>query len=244
MMFRTGGLLLSVVAGAALLTGCGEDEPPTPVEYGAARPAGDTLGLRPPEGSALPLAEWPDACKLVTEAELRAIVPRAKALEHEPVKVTIMNFNPLAEAVPGTTGDVDRGGCTYDFHLPDHGDDEFANSHFTVVVTAIADPALVEKNYREDKDEDGTEKGYTDLAGSWGAEDCYLTAATGDDEVTCLQGAYLFEVDGDTSAAGVVDMPDPGAKASENLAAAAERRRLWTEEVLAEVTRTVAARLS
>lgn len=244
MRFRTGGLLLSVVAGAALLTGCGEEEPPTPVEYGSARPAGDTLGLRPPEGSALALSEWPDACKLVTEAELQAIVPQATALEHEPVKLTIMNFNPLAEAGPGTTGDVDRGGCKFDFHLPDHGDDEFTNSHFTVVVTAIADPALVEKSYREDKDGDGTEKGFTDLADSWGAQDCYSTAAAGTDKVMCLQGPYVFEVDGETSSAGVVDMPDPGAKASENLAAAAERRKLWKEKVLTEVTRTVAARLS
>ncbi|WP_411082257.1 hypothetical protein [Streptomyces sp. cmx-18-6] len=242
-MLRTGLICLAVVAGAALLTGCGE-EPPTPVTYGAAEPAGDTLGLRPPEGSAIALSQWPDACKLVTEAELQAVLPQAKAIKHEPVKLTITNFNPLTQAPPGTTGDVPRGGCKYDFHLPDHGDDEFGNSHFTVVVTSVADAGLVKERYREDKDRDEKEKGFVDLADSWGAQDCYNVEASFQGKVTCLQGTYLFEVDGDTSAAGVLEMPPTDATAAENRAAVEKRRKLWTEKVLSEITRTIAARLS
>ncbi|MFD3513138.1 hypothetical protein [Streptomyces sp. NPDC058657] len=245
MKYRTGLIALTVAAGTALLTGCAGEEPPTPVEYGSARPAGDTLGLKPPRGSAVTLSQWPDGCKLVTDEELRAVLPQAKSVTREPRKLTIMNFNPLVEAAPGTTGDVPRAGCKYEFHLPSDGEKEFPNSHFSLLVTTIADPALVAKEYREDKDRAvKKEKGFADLAGSWGAKDCYRVGEGFSAKVTCLQGAYVFEVDGDTDAAGVAQMPEPGAEKSENLAAVQKRRDLWMEKVLPQIARTVAARLS
>ncbi|MEU6664321.1 hypothetical protein [Streptomyces sp. NPDC046821] len=243
-MFRSRWMCITAVAGTVLLAGCGEEKPPPSVEFGSAAPAGDKLGLQPPSGAAVALAQWPDACKLVTDGELSAVLPQSKSVERKPVKVSIINFNPLADAAPGTTGDVPRGGCEFDFHLPGTTGDDVRNSNFTVTVTAVADPALVADKYREDKKDDGTKKGFKDLTGSWGAQDCYSVDSVLSAEVTCMQGAYEFEVGGSSYAEGLVKQPGPDAKPAENLAAAAERKQLWTDKVLSQVTRTVAARMA
>ncbi|RVU20010.1 hypothetical protein EOT10_28855 [Streptomyces antnestii] len=243
-MFRSRWLCLTALAGVGLLAGCGEEKPPPPVEFGTARPAGDTLGLQPPQGAAMALSQWPDACKLVTDGELRAFLPQAKNVERKPVKVSIINFDPMADAKPGTTGDVPRGGCEFAFNLPGNGGDHVTSSNFTVTVTALADPALVSDKYREDKGDDASEQGFKDLAGSWGAQACYSVDGVVGDKVTCMQGPYEFELDGSSYAEGLVRQPGPDAKPSENLAAAAERKRLWTDKVLSQAARTVAARMS
>ncbi|MFE6807704.1 hypothetical protein [Streptomyces sp. NPDC057681] len=245
-MFRSRLLCLTVLAGAGvgLLTGCGEEKPPPRVKFGAAEPAGDKLGLQPEPGAAVALSKWPDACKLVTDAELRAFLPQSKSVQHKPVKVTILNFDPLADAAPGTTGDVPRGGCEFEFNLPGNGGDDVTNSNFTVTVTALADPSLVGHKYREDKGKDGSEKGFKDLAGTWGAQDCYSVDGVLGAEVTCMQGPYEFELRGSSHAEGLVPQPGSDAKPSENLAAVAKRERLWTDKVLSQVARTVGARMS
>ncbi|QKW07528.1 hypothetical protein HUT18_15205 [Streptomyces sp. NA04227] len=228
-------------AGLALLVGCSEDSPPPPVEFGAAKPAGDRLGLTPPAGASLPLAQWPDGCKLLTDAEVTAILPQAENVEREPVKVTILNFDPLSEAAPGTTGDVPSGGCKFTFDLP--GNSGGASSA-TVTVTALADASLTAQKYDEDKQDDSSEKGFKDLNSSWGAESCYLFEGPIGAEITCRQGPYVFELDGSSHAEGLAPNPGPDAKPSENLAAAAKREQVWTDKVLSQVARTVAARMS
>lgn len=245
MTFRAGLWCLTAVVGAALMTGCTEQAPPTPVEFGPARPAGGKLGIHPAAGSVVPLSEWPDACELVSDEEVRAILPQAQRIERKPVKVTILNMNPLAEARPGTTGDVPRGGCEFAFVLPGRHGDTGSNSRFTVTVTALADPALTAESHQDDKKSDATDKGFTDLAASWGAQDCYavgegLTPAV----AHCRQGPYRFEVGGSSWAEGVSPGPAKGAKAAENIEAEKKRRQVWAEKVLPEVVRTVGARMT
>lgn len=245
MTFRAGLWCLAAVVGAALMTGCSEQSPPTPVEFGSARPAGGTLGLHPEAGSVVPLSEWPDACELVSDEEVRAILPQAKRIERKPVKVTILNMNPLAEARPGTTGDVPRGGCEFAFALPGRSGDSGSNSSFTVTVTALADPALIAESHQDDKKSDGAEKGFTDQAASWGAQDCYTVGEELSPAVAhCRQGPYLFEVGGSSRAEGVSPAPGPGAKAAENIEAEKKRRQVWADKVLPEVVRTVGARMA
>ncbi|MER6531566.1 hypothetical protein [Streptomyces sp. NPDC001508] len=241
---RAAALCVTAVAGATLLTGCSEDSPPPSVEFGSARPAGDRLGIQAPPNASVRLSQWPDGCKLLTNGEIQAFLPQAKSFEREPVKVSILNFDPLAESDPGTTGDVPRGGCEFSFNLPDGGSSDYANSHITVTVTALADPALIAKRYDEDKQDKTKEKDFTDLAATWGPEGCYRVGGVTGDEVYCRQGPYLFELDGSSSAEGLVKDPGVGAKPAENLAAAEKRRTIWTEKALSQAARTVAARMS
>jgi hypothetical protein len=225
------------------MAGCSEDPPP-PIGYGAAKPAGDRLGLRAPPGSVVTLSQWPDACNLVTDPEIRAILPQATDIERKPVMVTVSNFNPLRQADPGTTGEVPRGGCEFEFALPTGGDSTSYNSSFTVTVTAVADPAVVASRYLEDKSGDSQKSGFKDLAASWGTQGCYSTGDGLSAGANCYQGPYLFDVGGSSWADGVAPKPDPDATAAENIAAEKQRQQIWADKVLSQVTRTVAARMS
>ncbi|CAM5301410.1 hypothetical protein SAVIM338S_00450 [Streptomyces avidinii] len=245
MKYRTGLWCLTVVVGAALVTGCDEEPPPKPVEFGSARPAGANLGIRPEAGSVVLLSQWPDACELVSDEEVRAILPQAKRIERKPVNVTILNMNPLVETRPGTTGEVPRGGCEFEFALPSKSGDTVTNSDFTVTVTALAEPALTTESHEDDKNSDATEKGFKDLAASWGAEDCYSVGEGLSSVVAhCRQGPFLFKVRGSSRAEGVSPGPAKGAKAAENIEAEKKRRQVWTDKVLPEVVRTVSARMA
>ncbi|MGW3952113.1 hypothetical protein ACWEKM_14560 [Streptomyces sp. NPDC004752] len=235
---------MTAVAGAALLAGCSEDSPPPPVEFGAAKPAGDKLGIQAPPNASVRLSQWPDGCKLLTDGEIQAFLPQAKSFERKPVKVSILNFNPLVEPDPGTTGDVPRGGCEFGFNLPGSGGGDYANSHITVTVTAVADPALIAKKYDEDKQDKTKEKDFTDLAATWGAEGCYRVSGVARDAAYCHQGPYLFELGGSSWAEGLVKDPGVDAKPAENRAAAEKRKTIWTEKALSQAARTVAARMS
>ncbi|WP_405064333.1 hypothetical protein OG474_22500 [Kribbella sp. NBC_01505] len=245
MTSRAAWLPLAILASAALLTGCGEEKPPPAIEFGAAKPAGDQIGLKPQSGTAVALSEWPDACKLVTDPEITAILPQAKDFERTPVKVTITNFNPLKAADPSTVGDVPRGGCEFEFALPAGKDKSARNSSFTVTVTAVADPALVAARYAEDKKKEaGDDNEFKDLAAAWGTKGCYSYGGALNRTAECYQGPYLFEVTGSSSAGGLG--PNPGKKATLNETTAAEKQRYenWINKVLTPVVQTVGARMS
>ncbi|MDG4859561.1 hypothetical protein P8605_15610 [Streptomyces sp. T-3] len=212
-----------------LLAGC-SDEPPE-LEFGSAKSSGDPLAAQPAQGSSLPLDQWPNACKVLSDKEIRAILPQATDFEREPVKVTILNFNPLSEPDPGTTGDVPAGGCEFKFGLPSEYESEH-NSSVKVTFTAIADPSLVRENYTEDRDDARKDAGqykkkFQDLGKSLGTEGCYLPDVS--DGPVCHQGPYQFEVSGMSTADGVGEYP----KADEN----------WSKKVLTEVVRTLSARM-
>jgi hypothetical protein len=242
---RAAWLSLAILVGAALMTGCSEDPPPPAIEFGSAKPAGEKLGLQPQRGSAVALSQWPDACKLVTDPEILAILPQAKDFERTPVKVTVTNFNPLNAADPSTVGDVPQGGCKFEFALPAGDDQPARNSSLSVIVTAAADPALVGARYLEDKKKEaGRDNGFKDLAVSWGTQGCYSYGSGPSGTADCYQGSYLFEVGGWSSAEGLAPIPGPDATGNESLAAEKQRYKNWVDKVLSQVVRTVAARMS
>ncbi|MFE5596259.1 hypothetical protein [Streptomyces sp. NPDC056549] len=223
--------LALAVAAPLALAGC--SSAPPPLEFGAAKPSGPKLAARPAANGSLTLDQWPNACEVLSDDEIRSILPQATGFERDPVKVTIINFNPLSESAPGTTGDVPAGGCEFKFGLPSEYESEH-NSNVKVTFTAIADAALVERNYSEDlKDArkragEGTyKKEFRDLGTSLGTDGCFLPDVS--DGPTCHQGPYQFEVSGMSTADGVGEYP--------------ESKRNWTEKVLTEVVRTLGPRM-
>lgn len=223
----------TALAGAAvlLLAGCGEKDVPA-LDFGSAQPSGNRLTAQPPAGRSLALAQWPHACEVLGDAEIKAILPQAAGIKRKPVKVTIIDFNPLAEADPGTTGDVPDAGCKFGFGLPDkYGSD--SNSSVTLTFTAVADPALVAKSYAKDlarAREDATKyhKEFQDLGTSLGPQGCY-TDDLARGNLTCHQGPYEYELSGTSTAGGVGEYP----KADRN----------WSDKVLRQVARTLSARM-
>ncbi|MER6301596.1 hypothetical protein ABT247_18815 [Kitasatospora sp. NPDC001539] len=222
----------AALAGAAvlLLAGCSKEVPA--LRFGSAQPSGNRLTAQPPSGRSLPLAQWPHGCEVLSDAEIKAILPQADAIKRQPVKVTIINFNPLTEADPGTTGDVPDAGCKFSFGLPDKSDST-SNSSIKLTFTAVADPKLVAKNYADDLAhgrDDATKyhKEFEDLGTSLGPQGCYAEdLASGN--LTCHQGPYEFEVSGSSTAGGVGEYP----KADRN----------WSDKVLRQVVRTLSARM-
>jgi hypothetical protein len=212
-----------------VLAGCGSETPA--LKFGSAKPSGAKLAAQPPQNGSVPLSQWPDGCKVLSDKEIKAILPQATGFERTPVKVTILNFNPLAESDPDTTGDVPAGGCEYKFGLPDEYESE-GNSSIKITFTAVADPALVAKDYTEDRDNKRRasakyKEKFQDLGDSLGPEGCYLPDVS--QGPTCHQGPYQFEVSGRSSADGVGEYP----KAERN----------WSKKVLREVVRTLSARM-
>ncbi|WP_329126738.1 hypothetical protein [Streptomyces sp. NBC_01465] len=220
------------VSTAAVLTGCSGNESPPALKFGTAKASGARLDDQPPQGSSLPVAQWPDACKVLGDEEVRAILPQAEDFAREPIKVTIINFNPLQDADPGTTGDVPKGGCETKFGLPAKYDSEH-NSSIKIVFKTIADPALVTKAYTEDRDDEAKDAGkgtdaFRDLGNSLGAPGCYTQDRT--HELVCHQGPYEFEVSGLSTADGVGKYP--------------QAEKNWRDKVLTEVVRTLSARMA
>lgn len=220
----------AVVSAAVVLSGC-SSEPPS-LTFGSAKPSGARLEARPARGGSLPLAQWPNACEVLGDEEIRAILPQAKDFQREPVKVTVINFNPLETSDPGTTGDVPTGGCKTGFGLPAKYKSK-RNSDIRIVFKAVADPALVAASYAEDRDDEAKRAGqdttkFRDLKDSLGAAGCYTKGTTA--TMVCHQGPYEFEVSGSSTADGVGKYP----QAEEN----------WRQKVLTEVVRTVSARMA
>ncbi|MFI6951483.1 hypothetical protein [Streptomyces sp. NPDC050422] len=225
---RTALAAAALASAVTVLAGCGSDVPA--LEFGAAKPSGPRLDAQPPQGSSLPVAQWPDACEALGDDEILAILPQAEDFEREPVKVTVLNFNPLTESEPGTTGDVPKGGCTTSFGLPAEYESKH-NSRVRIVFQSVADPALVAKAYAKDRAYEAKDGGqdpekYRDLGASLGPAGCFLKEA---DQLVCHQGPYEFEVSGSSTADGVGEYP--------------ESDKNWREEVLTEVVRTLSARM-
>ncbi|MEU8892548.1 hypothetical protein [Streptomyces sp. NPDC048442] len=221
--------VLAAVAATALLTGCSSEVPP--LEFASAKPSGARLDAQPPQGGSLPLAQWPDACGVLAEEEIRAILPQAENFTREPINVTIINFNPLQESAPGTTGDVPKGGCKTGFKLPDEYESE-QNSNIRVVFKSLADPALVAEGYAKDrkyeeKDGRGDVEKFRDLGASLGPTGCFLQDSA---QLVCHQGPYEFEVSGSSTADGVGEYK--------------ESDKNWRQKVLTEVVRTLSARMA
>ncbi|MFD8589068.1 hypothetical protein ACFV1B_05905 [Streptomyces sp. NPDC059637] len=226
---RTVLAAVAAASAAVVLAGCGSEPPP--LEFGSAKPSGARLDAQPPQGGSLPVAQWPDACEVLGEEEIRAILPQAENFDRKPVKVTVLNFNPLAEPDPGTTGDVPKGGCETGFRLPDEYESE-RNSSIGVVFRTVADPALVAEAYAEDRESEAEKAGrgaeeFQDLGDSLGPEGCFVKWS---DQLVCHQGPYEFEVSGSSTADGVGGYE--------------ESDRNWREKVLTEVVRTLSARMA
>ncbi|MET9700986.1 hypothetical protein ABZY31_29300 [Streptomyces sp. NPDC006529] len=220
----------AVVCASVVLAGC--DSAPPALQFGSAKPSGARLEARPAAGRSLPIAQWPNACEVLSDEEIRAILPQAKDFERRPVKVTIINFNPLQKSEPGTTGDVPAGGCETEFALPAKYKAKH-NSKVRIVFKTVADAALVADAYAEDRDKEAKEAGqdtkkFRDLQGSLGAAGCYTEDTT--NNLICHQGPYEFEVSGMSTADGVGKYPD----SEEN----------WRDKVLTEVVRTLSARMT
>ncbi|MEU4328822.1 hypothetical protein [Nonomuraea dietziae] len=94
-----------------------------PVEVGSARPTGGALGLRTEPGRYLQGDRWPDACHLLTDGELKAVLPQAEEVSRKPRG---LNLTEIPDFLTGKGGGTEPG--QYYFETWGHTSAELAGA--------------------------------------------------------------------------------------------------------------------
>jgi hypothetical protein len=200
---------------------------------GTAQPSGDALDVRL-SATGEPLIK-PDACALINDQEITAMLPGASNITREPRRITYL---PHLETGPnglpsiGSSEDLPRGGCVTQFDLPGG---YYAVGWIRVYVPAISTPEAIAQYYADRKQYDATYStnlGIEDLGRIWGAEECYVDDIDG---VNCRLGHVFFEASTATNAwrIGQDDYED-----------SAMRDRSWRDRVLPLMVTTLVAKMS
>jgi hypothetical protein len=155
----------ALILGTVLLAGCGGggEEPREPLVMRPAPAAGaGKLDLdlpRDPSG-AFAFDRWPKACGLLTDGEIKAVLPQVTKVEREAEDQEIKLLEPISNdvGVPAPPRTVTAKGaiCTYKLKLPAAGlsNDRLIPASLRVEVDYAGTPAAVKKNFlvaRDDK---------------------------------------------------------------------------------------------
>ncbi len=162
---------------------------------------------------------WPDACKMLSDKEIRKIVPKVKKISH---------VGQHAEFLSG--GETPNySSCDYKLPRPSdpYGPDQ--PSTITVDLQGVADSRLIEQQYAQAKaQQKKTSKKYPDqykdYGKSLGGADCFWDG----NEIQCIKGHFSFWVLGQQVTDG------NSLKADEQ----------WRSEVLTKVVKTLASKMS
>ena len=162
---------------------------------------------------------WPDACKMLSDKEIQNIVPQVKK---------ISRVGQHAEFLSG--GETPNySSCDYKLPRPSdpYGPDQ--PSTVTVNLQGVAAPKLIEQQYKEAKaQQKETAKKYPDqykdYGKSLGGADCFWDG----NEIQCIKGHFNFWVLGQQVTGGNSLKAD----------------KQWRSEVLTEVIKTLASKMS
>lgn len=180
--------VMAAVGAVALLmsaSGCAGSAPPpkVAVKDAPANPPRFTLA-KPGEGGLTPGAKWPKACDLITDGDVRAILPGATAIDHHGLKAEIEVTDHLRLARLRQMR-VPQRSCRIEFDLPrqeDVGPAE-TSTRIQIDLDAVGTPKVAQMNY----DEVG------DVVDSGGAGECHRIA---DSNYRCRTGGVVFTLDG------------------------------------------------
>ena len=162
---------------------------------------------------------WPDACKMLSDKEIKKIVPKVKK---------ISRVGQHAEFLSG--GETPKySSCDYKLPRPSdpYGPDQ--PSTVTVDLQGVAAPRLIEQRYMQAKaQQKKTAKKYPDqykdYGKSLGGADCFWDG----NEIQCIKGHFSFWILGQQVTDG------NGLKADKQ----------WRSEVLTKVIKTLASKMS
>ncbi|GGN89777.1 hypothetical protein GCM10011610_48310 [Nocardia rhizosphaerihabitans] len=172
----------SIALAVAALAGCGPVGPPG-ITFGEAVPAATAITATLPATD----ANWPDACAVLTDAEITAILPQATNLTRTPQTVQI---------VGDTVRNIAQGGCLFTFDLPDLPDSS-DNAKITVTFSSVGEEAAVAAHYADMKRFTGDP-----VAPEWGATECTYGKII-ESTVACYRGNFAFSVSGDSTVGGL-----------------------------------------
>ncbi|MEU8914526.1 hypothetical protein [Streptomyces nigrescens] len=206
----------TVVATLVIVNASGESS------IGKAAPRNGDVRLPPlKDGRILAADKWPDACTLVDEEDVKAILPDAEDLRQEQRRVYVPSVKDFAADSSWKESNSSASGqCDYAMRLPG---ERYRPTHFWIRVDAVADPQLIAGYYRE------VAPGATMKMN--GADLCVINGPhDGNGSWTCRKGPLMFTVGGHTTTTfeGQFDAAP----------------FIWRDEVAPEFIRTVTAKVT
>jgi hypothetical protein len=166
-------------------TGCGGSTPPpaVAVKEAPANPPRFTYAS-PAEGGLTPAARWPKACDLLTDGDVRAILPEATAIDHRGFEAEIEVTADIGLARLRQMR-VPQRSCWIEFELPrdDRVESAPMSSRIQVDLNAVGSQKVAQMNY----DDVG------EVVDSGGPGECHRIA---DSNYTCRTGGVVFTLDG------------------------------------------------
>jgi hypothetical protein len=135
--------LVTAAAGVSALAGCGT----ATIPVGAAPATGPTVAVAKPDSTGFtPLAKWPQACELLDEKDIRAVLPSVSRVvpAASDLKMTNFNLNSTQRTL------VARGAtCETKLWIPETVKDRDDDPAVTIrtEVRAVGRPAVVKDNF-------------------------------------------------------------------------------------------------
>ncbi|MEC3919415.1 hypothetical protein [Nocardia sp. CDC160] len=173
-----------------------------PLQVGTAAPDGSRLDIHVPAGTELAEAQWPDGCALLTDVELRAVLPQAIGFTRDPRALQLIGLDLTNGPVDMRKGYIPRAGCNFGFQLPPplqpNSMSTGETTSVTVMMLGIVDASLTDELYEKDR-EIFVDRVMTDIGDAWGADACYTWHSRGDNtgadsRVVCRKGQYYFDL--------------------------------------------------
>ncbi|QFG22613.1 hypothetical protein [Actinomadura sp. WMMB 499] len=241
-MAKSGTAWTAAAAGVlAVAAGCGTVEG---MATGEAAPDGRKIAVGTAAGGLAPAARWPDACTLLTEDELRAVLPELEKVDIRPDPVRPEWWDGAAAGDAGAllaqaarvAQATAKGHCTYSMLFPyetrgkrTSGTPDHGTATVTITLVAVGAPDVAARVYAARKAAD-REVVPVDAAG---ADACHRPDhLAGTDDLTCVKGPLVFTVAGGK----VAHIRIGDTSSYEN-----EFRGVFRDRVIVPVVETVAA---
>lgn len=188
-------MVAAVGAACLMLSGCGIGTPlaaPTygPVRYGKPAPSGQ-VPISASGRQVVPASRWPDACTLLSDKEIQALLPQATR-----VRRTYLQSDadlPFIEARPRaapSTFTAPHGGCVFSFVIPGGA------GTLSVKINGVGGPRLVGRAYadrlRSARESDHPRR----VSASAGPQACFRESPD-TSNIDCRQGPLLFTASGE-----------------------------------------------
>jgi len=214
-------------AACLMLSGCGIGDAgavPThgPVRYGKAAPSGH-VPINASGRQVVPAGEWPDACGLLSDKEIRALLPQAGGIRRQyQQSIADEPFISARPGAPDSTFTAPHGGCVFSFAIP-RGAGTLA-----VAIHGVGGPGLVRRAYAERLKSAREDDHPRRVSAQAGPQTCFRESPQ-TSNVECRQGPILFGTSGSGVAAGAGTSADLDA---------------WTTHAVIPAAATIAAKIA
>lgn len=218
---------------AAVCAGCrddADDKANQRVTFGHAPASHGRIPVPETGHGALDGAHWPDSCRFLTDADIRAILPETEKVRREPMRITA-NLNGRSHP----RNFARAGECWMDLSLRG-GTVGKAQAVMKVKIEAVGGPHLISRRYAKEKSHPVNARDpemRRDYGSRLGPDACFVIPGTLDGTVMCRQGPMLYRVSGGCYC-------DIGAQPN----TVTRRQVIWINKVLGPAAKTIAAKIA